>query len=175
MSKIPDKKECAKLLEKAGCSEDVIAHCGAVHRLAMKIAKLCNADLKLVSAGALLHDIGRSRTHGIRHAVEGAKIARKLGLPKAIVLIIERHIGAGLTRDEAVELGLPPKDYMPLSLEEKIVAHADNLIATREKQSVTELAEKLDKKGLNDGAKRTIALHRELSELCGMELDKLDL
>jgi uncharacterized protein len=43
--------------------------------------------------------------------------------------IIERHIGAGITAPEAVRLGLPQKDYLPLTTEEKIVSYADNLIS----------------------------------------------
>ena len=65
------------LLKKAGCSEEVINHCIAVRDIAVKIAKKANADVELVEAGALLHDIGRSKTHGIFHAVEGVKIAKK--------------------------------------------------------------------------------------------------
>ena len=175
MSRIPCEKECLKHLEKAGCSREVIGHCRAVHRFAMKIAKLCNADLKLVSAGALLHDIGRSRTHGAGHAVEGAEIVKKLRLPEKIVLIIERHIGAGLTKGEAAKLGLPPKSYIPRTLEEKVIAHADNLIAGSRRQTVAELVQKLKKMGLDEGARRTLALHKELSELCGTDLDKNEL
>ena len=33
--------------------------------------------------------------------------------------IIERHIGAGITEEEAVNLGLPKKSYLPETLEEK--------------------------------------------------------
>ncbi len=31
-------------------------------------------------------------------------------------------------KKEAVELGLPEKDYIPSTIEEKIISHADNLI-----------------------------------------------
>ena len=50
----------------------------------------------------MLHDIGRSKTQGIMHGVEGAKIATELGLPEAIVNIIERHLGAGIPKEEAM-------------------------------------------------------------------------
>jgi hypothetical protein len=53
----------------------------------------------------------------------------ELGCEKEIILIAERHVGAGLTADEAAELGMPRRDYMPVSPEEKVVAHADNLVA----------------------------------------------
>ena len=67
-------------------------------------------------------------THEIRHAEVGGVLCRSLGLDEAIVTIVERHIGAGLTADECSLLGLLPRDCMPQTLEEKIVAHADNLV-----------------------------------------------
>ena len=85
-------------------------------------------DRELVRRGGMLHDIGRSRTHDIRHAIAGVEIGRSLGLSEQLLLIIERHVGAGITASEAVRLGLPEKDYLPLSREEKIVSYADNLI-----------------------------------------------
>jgi uncharacterized protein len=44
------------------------------------------------------------------------------------VSIIERHIGAGMTADECSLEGLLPRDCMPVTVEEKIVANADNLM-----------------------------------------------
>ncbi len=76
----------------------------------------------------LLHDIGRTKTHTIKHAVVGAEILRNLNFPDEIVNITIKHIGAGIPPKEAEILGLPPGDYMPHTLEEKIVAHADNLV-----------------------------------------------
>jgi uncharacterized protein len=119
-----------ELLEKENTPENVIEHCKAVCRKAMKIASnFDDADRELIRKGALLHDIGRSRTHGITHAIEGVEIARKYGYSQDVLNIIERHIGAGITEEEAERLGLPKKSYLPQTLEEKIVAHADNLIS----------------------------------------------
>jgi uncharacterized protein len=55
------------------------------------------------------------------------KIGRALGFSQPLLNIIERHIGAGITASEAERLGLPGKDYLPLTPEEKIVSYADNL------------------------------------------------
>jgi uncharacterized protein len=66
-------------------------------------------------------------THDLRHAEVGADLCRSFGLDEAIAAIVERHIG-GLTADECSLLGLTPRDRMPRTLEEKIVAHADNLV-----------------------------------------------
>ena len=119
-----------QLLEKENTPKNVIEHSKAVYNKSMKIAvNFDNVDLDLIKKGALLHDIGRSKTHGIRHAIEGVEIARKYNYNEDVLNIIERHIGAGISEDEAVKLGLPKKSYIPETLEEKIVAHADNLIS----------------------------------------------
>jgi uncharacterized protein len=119
-----------EVLITAGCSKNVVAHCIAVSATAVSLAGRVKAsvDRELVRQGSLFHDIGRARTHGIDHAVAGVEIARELGFSEQLVLIIERHIGAGITAAEAVRLGLPKKDYLPLTVEEKIVSYADNLV-----------------------------------------------
>ena len=173
MKNIPSPRECIALLKKTGCSDDVIKHCIAVRDVAVKIAKKANADIKLVEAGALLHDIGRSKTHGIHHAVEGAKIAKQIGLSDEIVNIIERHIGAGIPAEEAEKLGLPVKDYLPMTLEEKIVCHADNLVEGDKRQKIEYELERALQKGFKNYALRLVILHKELSEICGIDLNKI--
>ncbi len=119
-----------EILKKEKTPENVISHSIAVYKKAITIAaNFENADEDLIKKGALLHDIGRSKTHGIEHAVMGAKIVKDYGYSTEVQNIVERHIGAGITEDEAVKLGLPKKSYIPQTLEEKIVAHADNLIS----------------------------------------------
>ena len=173
MKKIPSPDECIAFLTNAGCSPEVIVHCKAVRDVALRIAKKTDADLNLVEAGALLHDIGRSKTHGIRHAVEGAIIARKLGLTDDIINIIERHIGAGLTKNEARKLGLPAKDFIPESLEEKIVCHADNLIDDGEMQPIEHEVERALLEGHDEYARRLVILHKEISDLCGIDVNNI--
>ena len=172
-----NEKEAIDLLKKSGCSPDVIEHCKIVASYAREIAfdiRKCalkrgvqvNIDIDLVFAGGLLHDIGRSKTHGIFHAVEGAGIALNYGLDKKLVNIIERHIGAGIPEEEAVDLGLPAKDYVPLTLEEKIVAHADNLVSGTRVGSPDELVARLMKKDLDEKIiQRIIELN---NEICAM-------
>lgn len=188
----PDEGECISFLKKAGCSNKVIEHLEKVERIASAIANRINAhgeaasgdeesphrgapivDAGLVRAGALLHDIGRGRTHGIRHAVEGAQIGNELGLPEPLLHIIERHIGAGIEAQEAVKLGLPARDYLPVTLEEKIVAHADNLAGKNGKLRLRDVILDLEKKGVPQIIPRMVALHRELSELAGIDIDDI--
>lgn len=154
-----------KLLERENTPENVIEHCKAVCRKSLKIAvNFNNADKDLIRKGALLHDIGRSRTHGITHAIEGVEIARKYGYPVEVLNIIERHIGAGITAEEAVKLGLPEKSYVPETIEEKIVAHADNLISGTKEVDIDFVIEKWKRtiEDSDDNIKRLIELDNEL-------------
>lgn len=116
-------------MKSQGCSEKVIQHSVAVFEKTLDLANKLTIpiDLDSISAGALLHDIGRCITHEIDHFLVGADLLRQIGFPEKIVLIVEHHIGAGLTKEEALLLGLPPKDYLPTTPEELIVSYADNL------------------------------------------------
>ena len=107
-----------ELLKKEHTPENVIEHCEAVYEKAIEIASnFKDVDMDLIRKGALLHDIGRSKTHGITHAIEGVNIAREYGYNQDVLNIIERHIGAGITEEEAKKLGLPEKSYVPQTLE----------------------------------------------------------
>ncbi len=131
--KLPTRAEALNFLVKAGCSQGVIEHCKTVSKFAVEIAKAFhkegfNVDLQLIEVGSLLHDIGRSKTHSVNHGVVGGEIAGSLNLPTSVVHIIERHVGGGIPKEEAKGLGWPGKDYLPQSLEEKIVCYADKRV-----------------------------------------------
>ena len=154
-----------KILKQEETPENVIEHSKAVYKKAMVIAaNFKNADKDLIKKGALLHDIGRSKTHGISHAVEGAKIVKQYVYPEEVQNIVERHIGAGITEEESVKLGLPKKSYIPQTIEEKIVAHADNLLSgTKDVDIDFDIAKwkrKIDKP--EENIKRLIELDNEL-------------
>ena len=160
-------EEALNLLKKAGCSESVIEHCIAVSKTAVEIAESClrkgkKLDLNVIKIGALLHDIGRAFTHDVKHGVMGAALARAIGLPTSIIRIIETHIGAGIPAEEAEEIGLPKRDYVPLTMEEKIVCYADKLtkgnVRVDFSQAMKELTETL---GENHPALTRLNLLRE--------------
>ena len=154
-----------ELLKKENTPENVIRHCEAVCGKAMKIASnFDDADCDLIRKGALLHDIGRSKTHGLTHAIVGVEIARKYGYGEDVLNIIERHIGAGITIEEAKSLGLPEKSYVPQTLEEKIVAHADNLISGSEEVDIDFVIKKWKRQipDSDDNIERLIELDNEL-------------
>jgi len=106
----------------------VVSHSKKVMEVASKLAEQKGADTQLVKTGALLHDIGRSKTHDISHVTAGVDFARSNDLSTELVSIIHNHAGAGLTPPEAKGLGLPEEDYTPKTLEEKIVTYADLLV-----------------------------------------------
>lgn len=172
MSRIPSDRECIEYLIKEGCKRRVVVHCCTVRAVADEITShIPGVDRDLVTAGALLHDIGRSVDHSIMHAWYGAEIAERLGLPMAVVDIIRKHTGAGLDAQDVDEMGLPKADYMPRTLEEKIVAHADNLVSDNRVVKHDHSVSKLVSKGAFRGAERVELLHMELSDLYGDDLD----
>ena len=173
MSIYPNDRECIALLKEAGCKSRVMIHCCTVRSVADEMVKGFDADAELVTAGALLHDIGRSVDHTIRHAIIGAGIAESLGLPKEIVEIIRKHIGAGLDETDIREFNLPVADYIPRTIEEKIVAHADNLVSDDRVVPHSHSSEKLRRKGSERGAMKVVRLHSELSAIYGRDLDCL--
>ena len=169
---IPSDYECIKFLIDAGCKRRVIIHCCTVRAVAEEmVSRIPGADYDTVIAGALLHDIGRAKDHSIMHAYYGSKMVEDYGLPKTLVDIVRKHTGAGLDDEDVKELGLPPGDYMPATLEEKIVAHADNLVSDNRVVDHNHSVPKLIHKGAFRGADRVELLHLELSDLYGEDLD----
>ncbi len=162
------REDALDILKISGCSKKVIAHCVAVADLALSMGlKLENAglnvDLELVEIGGLLHDLGRAKSHGIDHAIIGVDIAKKNNIEPAVQEIIRRHIGAGITRKEAKKVGLPGDDYMPVTLEQKIVAHADNLLIGTERISIDRRIRKMQEKNIDEGSiERVKALAEEI-------------
>jgi uncharacterized protein len=163
-------ESCEKLLRDAGCSEKVVRHCRAVRHCALDYAGRNPAvNRSLVETGSMLHDIGRGKTHSIHHAQEGADLLRSMGFSEEIARIVECHTGAGLTADECTLLGLSPRDCMPRTTEEKIVTHADNLIAGETRVTINESissAIHLPKKA----RKRMYRLAQEVELLCDGEM-----
>ncbi|MDZ7267751.1 MAG: HD domain-containing protein [candidate division KSB1 bacterium] len=136
-------------------------------------------DLTFIEQAAWLHDIGILRCHApalhchgrepyIRHTILGREILEQEGLP-AHALVCERHTGAGLTAAEVLRqnLPLPVRDYLPLSLEEKIICLADRFYVKTEhllyqELTLPQIREKLAKHGP--------AVLARLQELCDLLL-----
>lgn len=160
-------------MREEALSPQVIRHCCVVNLVAMAIARRCGADPGLVNAASLLHDIGRSATHGVNHVAEGVRIAKERGLPEELVRCIGRHIASGFTAEEAEALGLPEGDYMPVTLEDKVVNFADNLVSDRSIKTVAQAAERMRSKGFELTAARMLAMGEEIARLCGEDIDTI--
>jgi uncharacterized protein len=94
-------------------------------------------DLAFIYEAAMLHDIGIFRCAApeifcagsapyICHGMIGREILESEGLLRH-ALVCERHTGAGLSQQNVIQqkLPLPLRDYLPMSLEEKIICLAD--------------------------------------------------
>jgi len=92
-------------------------------------------DFDLIVSGCFLHDIGafefmknfdKFQKNYLKHGIIGSKILKEEGLKKE-ALIAERHIGSGLSKNYIIEnnLPLPKKDFLPITLEQKIICYAD--------------------------------------------------
>lgn len=120
----------------------------AVSKKAREIADRIKAnghdiDPDFVEIGAILHDVGRSKSHGISHGIKGSEILRNSEFSE-FARICEVHLGAGIDKEEAASIGLPEKDYIPKTLEEKVIAHADNLTADKVYVPISETIEKIE-------------------------------
>lgn len=120
------------------------AHCLHVSATAHRLAELISqrghpVDIERAAALGLLHDLGRSRGHTLRHGIEGYLLARAEGHEEEgrICLI---HILKGRTLEEGVQLGMLTQQelqqlrrqnrrYDRPSFEEKIVCVADALLS----------------------------------------------
>ena len=171
-SQLPNREQAIKLLKENSVPSQVINHCLAVTDFALDLAgKLEKSgqkiNLDLVEAGALLHDLGRSKTNSVDHSLVGAQIAQTLELPQPVIDIIKRHVGAGITEAEAQMLGWPKDNYVPQTLEEKIVCYADKRIDQGKVVPIENEIRRLQSEGKAAAAERVRRLHEEITSILG--------
>ncbi len=174
---IPGREECMRMLVEAGVEENAIQHSKLVEAVALGFAKAINerqaglVNEELVTAGALLHDLGRSKTHDIQHVVWSVQLAQEAHVDPAVVEIIRRHVGGGLTPYDAEKLGLPAWNMMPTTWEEKVVNHADSLVGEKGRRTLKKTLQHIRRVGTPMWYKRVQELHRQLSGLAEQDLD----
>ena len=154
----------------------LMTHSEMVARKALAVADAARLDIDrgFVYDAAMLHDIGIFRCdapgihcHGsepyIRHGVIGAAMMRQEGI-EAYARVCERHTGAGLTAKEIAETGmpLPPMDFLPETLEEKLICYADKFFSKsgdpREEKPLERVRKSMSKFG-PDSLARFESLH----------------
>lgn len=137
-------------LVKQGADDNHLTHVTQRAELGVRIGNVLEAngidvDMDAIFFGAMLHDVGRLHSPTIVHGIHGAEIVasnRKLMMegfalrPETLAKIseaIECHIVGGLRRRwiEEAKLPLPAKDYVPQTLEAKIVAFCDQVLHNR--------------------------------------------
>jgi uncharacterized protein len=171
-SPYPTLEEARQLLISEGASEQVVKHCEKVaeivSRLLQKLKdRKIHVNVELALAGALLHDIGRSRTHEVSHGWEGGKIIRQRGYPEELARIVERHVGGGIGKGEAKKLFGVEVDLSPKTMEEKLISYADKLVENNREVPFSVTMKMYRKKfGRNHLAvKRLAKLDREMKSL----------
>jgi uncharacterized protein len=123
--RIPTRAECEELMAKYSMLPNIVEHSFQVMRVALAITDnlkdSVSVDRDVVIAGALLHDITKTRSIKTKekHAASGGMLLRELGFPR-IAEIVEQHV---ITKDLNLE-GEPE--------EKEIVYYADKRV-THEK------------------------------------------
>lgn len=124
----------------------LLTHSVAVARKALEIIDKKNLynllDCEFVENAAMLHDIGIIKTHApsihcegnlpyLCHGIAGREILDGLGLPEKYGLVCERHTGSGISKQDIIKnnLPLPRRDFLPVSLEEKLICYADKFFS----------------------------------------------
>ena len=120
---IPSQNECVELMKRFGMLANIREHSFLVRRVALTIADLLNTNgsglnLSLIEAGALLHDI--TKTRGLRtgenHSKTGARLMEQLGFPE-VARVVAQHVN------------LDPQEYGYSSLTEaEVVNYSDKRV-----------------------------------------------
>jgi uncharacterized protein (TIGR00295 family) len=175
---IPDAQQALAIHKKYGSNPRTVAHCQACAKVSKALSEKAIAegnpvDEEAVVAGALLHDIGRSRTQLVDHGFVGADILAKEGVDGVVVEIVRRHVGAGISKEEAKSLGFPPGDYVPKTPEQKIVCFADKMLDSDKVRPFEEEIKRFVRKGHD--VERLQKLKDDVDGLVGTDAESLAL
>ena len=125
-------------------------------------------DAQFIEEAAMLHDLGIFMTDApgiqcfgsqpyICHGRLGAEILRKEGYERH-ARVCERHTGAGITEAQIIaqNLPLPHQDFLPETMEEKVICYADKFFSKThlDREKTIEKAEKSLMKFGEEGVKR---------------------
>jgi uncharacterized protein (TIGR00295 family) len=173
---IPDAQQALALHRKYGSNDRTVSHCQACAKISRTLSERAiqrgqSVNGEAAIAGALLHDIGRSQTQTVGHGYVGAGILEKEGVDPVVVEIVRRHVGAGISPEEAAALGFPPGDYIPRTLEQKIVGFADKLLDGDRARPFEEEVKRFVKKGHD--VQRLRRLKEDVDSAVGADAESL--
>jgi uncharacterized protein len=173
---IPSAQQALALHRKYGSNDRTIGHCQACAKISKTLSERAvkhglPVNVEAAFAGALLHDIGRSQTQTVAHGYVGAGILEKEGVDPVVVEIVRRHVGAGISPEEAVALGFPSGDYIPRTLEQKIVGFADKMLDGDRARPFEEEVKRFVKKGHD--VQRLRKLKEDVDAAVGEDAEKL--
>jgi uncharacterized protein len=149
----------------------LITHSQSVARKALQIVSYhpeLQLDAQFIEEAAMLHDLGIFMTDApgiqcfgsqpyICHGRLGAEILRKEGYERH-ARVCERHTGAGITEAQIIaqNLPLPHQDFLPETMEEKVICYADKFFSKThlDQEKTIEKAEKSLMKFGEEGVKR---------------------
>ena len=155
----------------------LLTHSQSVAQRALQIDSLrpeLNLDRQFLLEAAMLHDIGIVRCDApgiyclgtepyICHGHIGAEMLRQMGFPRH-ARVCERHTGAGLTLQdiERQQLPLPHQDFLPETLEARLICYADKFFSKShpdEEKTLEQAVRSLRKFG-EEGVERFLEWHR---------------
>lgn len=86
-------KTLGRLKFRTSYGQNQLAHAVEVSKLATVIASELGADVETARTAALLHDLGKAVDHTVEgtHALIGAELAKRYGLPQKVVNAIASH------------------------------------------------------------------------------------
>lgn len=86
-------KLLGRMKYRTSYGQNVLAHSVETAHIAAMMASELHADVEIARAAALLHDLGKSVSHEVEgpHALIGAEIAKRYGLPPKVVNAIASH------------------------------------------------------------------------------------
>ncbi len=131
----PEENELKRIL---------LIHSRSVAGKALSIARKhpeLELDTEFIEEASMLHDIGIFLTDAdgihcfgkhpyICHGYLGSELLKNEGFPRH-ALVCERHTGAGisLAQIESMQLPIPHREMIPVSLEEQVVCFADKFFS----------------------------------------------
>jgi uncharacterized protein len=130
--RIPTRTQCDELMARYSMLPNIVAHSLQVMRVSLAITDHLNDDVfvnrDIVIAGALLHDITKTRSLETkeRHDASGGTVLRELGFPR-IAEIVEQHV---IIQDLNLEGSLEEREIVYYA--DKRVMH-DKIVTIKER------------------------------------------